>query len=65
MKVCIVDHNHTWVLVTDVHLSLFSGDKFFQAGLQFTVTIIFYFRASQTSLQHLLLMTGRGLTDHT
>lgn len=53
MKACIVDHNHTWVLSTDVHFSLFSGDKFFQAALQFAVTI-FCYRASQTSSQHLL-----------
>lgn len=38
MRVFIVDHNHTWVLLTDVHLSLFRGSKFFQAALQFTVT---------------------------
>lgn len=38
--------------LTDVHLSLFRGDKFFQAAFQFTVTIIFYFRTSQTSLNH-------------
>lgn len=64
MRAHIVDHNHTWVLLTDVRLLLFSGDKFFQAALQFTVTVIFYFRASQTSLRYLLLMAGRGLTSN-
>jgi len=63
MRVHIVDHNQTWVLLTGVHLSLFSGDRFFQAALQFTVTMIFYFMSRQTSLQHLLVITGRGLTD--
>lgn len=38
--------------------------SFFQAALQFTVTVIFYFRASQTSLRYLLLMAGRGLTSN-
>lgn len=50
-----MDHNHTWVLLTDVHLSLFSGDKFSQAAFQ-----LFW---CQASLRYLLLMTGRGLID--